>query len=121
EVIYAPSNYLYSHSYIFNFGIPFKHTGVWTTTHVNDQLDVHVCAVVGINTGSFDDNNNAWSLHSGFMWKDAAEDEHLTINGSLHIGAEDPHDNDHKRYIASMQTTLKLSENLTALTDYNWG
>src|SRR5207245_8553381 len=27
EVIDAAGNALYSHSYIFNFGVPFKHTG----------------------------------------------------------------------------------------------
>src|SRR6266571_742960 len=46
EVIYAPDNLLYSHSYIFNFGIPFKHTGIMTTTHVNPVLDVYA----GIDT-----------------------------------------------------------------------
>ncbi|WP_163368109.1 outer membrane beta-barrel protein, partial [Klebsiella aerogenes] len=39
EVINAPDNALYTHSYIFNFGIPFKHTGILTTTHVNPMLD----------------------------------------------------------------------------------
>ncbi|MBI3462837.1 MAG: outer membrane beta-barrel protein, partial [Planctomycetes bacterium] len=61
EVIYAPADYTYSHSYIFNFGIPFKHTGIMTTTHVNKQLDVMAGLVAGINTGSFDDNNDAWA------------------------------------------------------------
>src|SRR6266568_7400273 len=34
EVIDAAGNALYTHSYIFNFGIPLKHTGIMTTTHV---------------------------------------------------------------------------------------
>src|SRR5436190_5421861 len=33
EVIPANGNFFYSHSYIFNFGIPLKHTGVMVTTH----------------------------------------------------------------------------------------
>ncbi len=28
EFINAPDNALYTHSYIFFFGIPFKHTGI---------------------------------------------------------------------------------------------
>ena len=47
EVIDATGNTFYSHSYIFNYGLPFKHTGLLTTTHVNDTLD----AWLGLDTG----------------------------------------------------------------------
>ena len=50
EVIQASSNPLYSHSYIFNYGLPLKHTGALTTTHVNDMLDVWLGVDSGINT-----------------------------------------------------------------------
>jgi len=50
EVIYAPDNLLYSHTYIFNFGIPFKHTGIMTTTHVNSVLDIMAGVDSGVNT-----------------------------------------------------------------------
>ena len=36
EVITAPDNPFFSHSYIFNFG-PFKHTGLMATDHVNSR------------------------------------------------------------------------------------
>ena len=32
EVIDPSANPFYSHSYIFQFGLPFKHTGVLATT-----------------------------------------------------------------------------------------
>src|SRR5690349_13795993 len=41
EVISAPDNPLYSHSYIFYFGVPFKHTGGMATIHVNDSIDLY--------------------------------------------------------------------------------
>ncbi|MGQ4828462.1 outer membrane beta-barrel protein, partial [Enterococcus faecalis] len=41
EVIDATGDFFYSHTYIFNFGIPFKHTGILTTTHVNKTLDIY--------------------------------------------------------------------------------
>lgn len=50
EVIQSNTNPLYSHSYIFNFGIPLKHTGVLTTTHVNETLDLIAGLDTGINT-----------------------------------------------------------------------
>src|SRR5579872_6044618 len=40
EVIDASGNPLYSHSYIFNFGVPSKHTGAYATAHVTSVLDL---------------------------------------------------------------------------------
>src|SRR5262249_38125028 len=50
EVTYAPDNLFYSHSYIFNFGIPDRHTGIMTTTHVNSSLDVYAGIDTGVST-----------------------------------------------------------------------
>src|SRR5260370_34587810 len=49
ESIDASQNSLYSHSYIFNFGVPFKHTRVLTTTHLTGILDLYA----GIDTGLY--------------------------------------------------------------------
>ena len=38
ETIDPSTNPFYSHSYIFQFGLPFKHTGALAVTHVNDVL-----------------------------------------------------------------------------------
>jgi hypothetical protein len=74
EVINAPDNALYTHSYIFNFGIPFKHTGLMTTTHVNPMLDIYLGVDTGVNTTfgnhfnclNCGDNNTAAAFHGGF-------------------------------------------------------
>src|SRR5450755_19956 len=73
EVINAPDNALYTHSYIFNFGIPFKHTGIMTTTHVNPMLDIYAGVDTGVNTTfgnhfncfNCGDNNTAAAFHGG--------------------------------------------------------
>src|SRR5215472_10647463 len=41
ETIDPSTNPFYSHSYIFQFGLPFKHTGALTVTHVNSIVDVY--------------------------------------------------------------------------------
>jgi hypothetical protein len=130
DVIYAPGNMLYSHSYIFNFGIPYKHTGAMATVHVNDQLDVKLGLVAGINTGSFDDNNDAWAFHGGFVWTSPCKT--ATVAASLHEGPEndgffrprngfnvDP--NDDFRHIVDVVTTVKCTPCLTSVTDINFG
>lgn len=74
EVIDAPGNIFYSHSYIFNFGIPLKDTGVMAVAHVNDTVDVYAGAITGVNTsvgwnspafGDPGDNNNAPGFEGG--------------------------------------------------------
>jgi putative OmpL-like beta-barrel porin-2 len=48
ETIDPTTNYLYSHSYIFNFGIPFVHTGIITVSHVDPLVDIYA----GVTTGT---------------------------------------------------------------------
>jgi len=61
ETIDPSTNLFYSHSYIFQFGLPFKHTGALSITHVNDMLDVYSGFDTGTNTtfGPLGDNNGA--------------------------------------------------------------
>ncbi len=74
EVINAPDNIFYSHSYIFNFGIPLKDTGVMTVAHVTPMVDVYAGAITGVNTsvgwaspafGDPGDNNSAPGFEGG--------------------------------------------------------
>lgn len=74
EVINAPDNTFYSHSYIFNFGIPLKDTGVQAVAHVNPTVDIYASAITGVNTsvgwaspayGDPGDNNSAPGFEGG--------------------------------------------------------
>jgi len=65
ETIDPSGNYLYSKSYIFNFGLPLKHTGFMTITHVNPTLDVYLGLDTGVNTSVGDgDNNSAFAFQA---------------------------------------------------------
>src|SRR5713101_7814452 len=136
EVIYAPDNLLYSHSYIFNFGIPFKHTGFMTTTHVNPVLDIYAGLDTGVNTtfgNSFNcftcgDNNTAVAFHGGIGLN--LLDGALTILGTTHIGPENPNvsavvlagvnPNSDLRYLNDITATWKVNDKLTLITDLNY-
>jgi hypothetical protein len=143
EVMYAKDNLFYSHSYIFNFG-PFLHTGVMTTTHVRDWLDVYAGVTTGVNTfiGWPGDNNSSPSFHGGFGLN--LLDGNLTILGIVHHGPENPkqiggpydpgfglpiaswpntpfncvcNPNATPRTYVNLTTTWKVTENLTLITD----
>jgi hypothetical protein len=135
EVITAKDNLFYTHSYIFNFG-PFMHTGVMTTTHATDWLDVYAGVTTGTNTsiGWPGDNNSAAAFHGGFIFN--LLDGELTIAAITHSGPDNPKqldplgvgwpntplgcacDPNHTwRFYNNLTTTWKPTENLTLITD----
>lgn len=136
EVIYAPDNALYSHSYIFNFGIPFKHTGIMATTHVNSVLDIMTGITTGVNTSfgnSFNcldcgDNNKAVAFHGGIGLN--LMNGALTVSATTHIGPENPNvpfvvaagvnPNSALRYLNDVTIIWKATDKLTLTTDVNY-
>jgi hypothetical protein len=138
ETIDPNTNPLYSHTYMFNFGIPFKHTGVLGTLHLNDNLDLMAGLTTGINTG-WVDNNDSLAFHGGMTMKLC--DEKIVIAPSIHVGPETDSnfytngavdkgdgpvqritvDDGDLRTIVDIVTTMQLSENLKSITDLNYG
>ncbi|MDB5483019.1 MAG: hypothetical protein JWO83_4072 [Caulobacteraceae bacterium] len=126
EVIDPTGNFFYSHSYIFNFGIPLKHTGILTTTHVNPMLDIYAGYTTGVNTsiGSPGGGYNADQPHfvGGFGLNFAK----VTILALTHIGPEDPASSPFTgihsklRYLNDMIITWKPNAKLTSVTELNY-
>jgi hypothetical protein len=64
ETIDPRNNVFYSHSYIFNFGVPFTDTGILGVFHLNKYIDIYG----GINRGAnatFKDNNSSLAFEGG--------------------------------------------------------
>ena len=64
ETIDPRNNVFYSHSYIFNFGVPSTDTGILAVFHVNKYIDIYA----GINRGenaTFKDNNSSVAFEGG--------------------------------------------------------
>lgn len=125
EVIDSTGNYLYSHSYIFNFGVPYKNTGALATAHVNSWLDLYGGIDTGVNSwiGSGGYNNTMLKGQFGFGLN--LLEGALTILGFSHIGAENvPNQsgvpNGALRYLNDITTTYKATPDLTLTTDLNY-
>jgi hypothetical protein len=126
ETIDPSTNYFYSHSYLFSFGIPFKHTGVMTVTHVNDVVDLYAGLDTGVNTtlGRKGDNNSALAFQGGIGL--TLMEGKLTVLATTHIGPENPRGtpgvkpNKDLRYLNDMVVTYKPSETRTFITDLNF-
>jgi len=56
ETIDPRTNFFYSHTYIFNFGIPLNHTGALATWHATSHVNLVAGVTRGVNT-SIDDRS----------------------------------------------------------------
>jgi hypothetical protein len=120
EVIDAAGNSLYSHSYIFNFGVPFKHTGGLAVIHLNPIVDLYLGGDTGVNAwiGAKGDNNKSPAGQAGIGLN--LMDGKLTILGLTHIGPENPRDDRNLRYLNDITATWKVTDDLTLTTDVNY-
>jgi hypothetical protein len=129
ETIDPSTNPFYSHSYIFNFGIPLKHTGVLSISHVSGLLDVYLGADTGVNTtfGPLGDDNGAIAFLGGVNL--TMMDGNLTVLALTHLGPENAtralspagfNANGYFRYLNDIIVTYKASTALTFTTEFNW-
>src|SRR5438093_6666667 len=117
ETIDPRTNFFYSHTYIFNFGIPFNHTGALATFHASKLLDLYAGITRGVNI-SVDDNNDSPAFDGGVGLN--LLDGKLTALASTHIGPETVNDNRHNRYLNDLTITVKATKNFTSITDLNY-
>src|SRR5437588_12539787 len=117
ETIDPRTNFFYSHTYIFNFGIPFNHTGALVTFHATKWLDLYSGITRGVNT-SIEDNNDSVSFHGGVGLN--LLDGKLTILATTSIGPETPNNNHDQSYFNDIAITAKITDKFTSLTDLNY-
>jgi Putative beta-barrel porin-2, OmpL-like. bbp2 len=129
ETIDPATNPFYSHSYIFQFGLPFKHTGALATTHVTDMLDVYTGLDTGTNTtfGPLGDDNGAVGGIGGFNL--TLLEGKLTILALTHFGPEQStrvlsplgfNANGQWRFYNDVLVTWKATDTWTFVTEANW-
>lgn len=124
ETIDPKNNPFYSHSYIFNYGLPFKNTGVIGTAHVSDVLDLYLGVDTGVNTFvayGAGDNNNRPGGTAGIGLNLGK----VTVLGFTHIGPEDskhlvPFANSALRYLNDIVVVYKATDRLTFTAEANY-
>lgn len=126
ELIDPKTNAFYSHSYIFNYGLPFKHTGVLATAHVSDLVDIYGGIDSGTNTaigyGTGDNNNRPGGIAGIGLNMNGGK---LVLLALTHIGPEDskrntPFANSALRYYNDVSLVWKTTETLTLTTEVNY-
>lgn len=130
ETIDPTSNYLYSHSFIFNYGIPYKHTGIITVLHATPLVDLYFGFDTGVNNTIGDgDVNGRLKFHGGVGLNLLGGN--LTVLATTHIGPENaklavqngilpPGADTKNRYLNDISTTWKLNDKFQLLNDLNY-
>lgn len=118
ETINPLTNVFYSHSYMFNFGVPLNHTGALFTLHTNKYIDLYAGVTRGVNT-SIDDNNDSVAFHGGIGLANLCDGK-LSVLASTHFGPETPGNNSDWRWLNDVVTTVKITDTLTSITDLNY-
>ncbi len=126
ETIDPKPNAFYTHSYIFNYGLPFKNTGVIGTAHVSDVLDLYLGVDTGVNTFlayGWGDNNNRPGGTAGFGLN--LNGGKVTVLALTHIGPENskhvtPQANSALRYLNDVVVAWKATDKLTFTGELNY-
>jgi hypothetical protein len=117
ETIDPRTNPFYSHTYIFNFAIPFNHTGALFTLYATKWLNLLAGLTRGVNT-SIDDNNDALAFHGGIGLH--LNEEKFVVSAATHVGPETPGNDHDLRYLNTITTTWKITDKLTSITDLDY-
>jgi hypothetical protein len=136
ETLDPSTNPFYSHSYTYNYGVTFNHTGILTTTHVNDTFDFYLGVDTGNQTtfgstfpgngfGDYGDPNGEPAGFVGFGLNNLLNNK-LTVLALSHIGPEQSPNADpfgyksDLRYYNDVVLTYKATDKLTSVTELNY-
>ncbi len=116
EVIEARDNPNYSRSFLFNYAIPFTHTGLSMAYPFADALTTSLYIVNGWD--NTDDNNTGKTAGLGFAWTPL---EQLAMNFNFMYGPEQKNNNSNNRFLFDWVGTVKPVKNLSFILNTDYG
>jgi hypothetical protein len=116
EVIEARDNPNYSRSFLFNYAIPFTHTGLSAAYPFSDALTTTFYVVNGWD--NTDDNNTGKSAGLSIAWTPL---EQLVMNFNFMYGPEQKNNNSNNRFLFDWVGTIKPVKNLSFILNADYG
>ena len=117
EVIDAPGNMFYTHSYSFSYGVPLTQTGILASYNITDKLSLTAGVTRGWNQTLYDNNGAADFLGEVTY----TVNDKLTVVTNLSVGPQTTADNAHYWIVAEAIPTYKVSDQLTVAVDCLYG
>lgn len=116
EVIEAIDNPNYSRSLLFNYAIPFTHTGFMIGYPVSDKFSTNFYLVNGWD--NTEDNNKSKSFGLSMTYLPS---EFLSITTNLIYGPEQNNSNSNNRFLLDLIGSLKLTKKLSINLNVDYG
>ncbi len=116
EVIEARDNPNYSRSFLFNYAIPFTHTGLMVSYPFLETLSTSFYAVNGWD--NTDDNNSGKTFGLSLAWTPI---EQLAMNFNVMYGPEQKNNNSNNRFLFDWVGTVKPIKNLSVILNADYG
>jgi hypothetical protein len=115
EVIEARDNFNYSRSFLFNFAVPFTHTGFMAGYTFSKALTANLYVVNGWDNSK--DNNKGKTFGAGFV---VTPVEPFTVNFNLMYGPEQKSNNSNCRFLFDWIGTFKATKKLTFVVNSDY-
>lgn len=115
EVIEAKDNVNYSRSFLFNYAIPFTHTGLMASYPLTDQVSGSLYLVNGWD--NTDDNNKGKTIGLSLG---VTPMEQLSSTLNLMYGPEQDDNNSDNRFLADLVATIKPVKNLSLILNVDY-
>ncbi len=116
EVIEARDDPNYSRSFLFNYAIPFTHTGLMATYPFSDHLSASLYLVNGWDNTSDNNSGKTGGLSVGYS---PLEQFSTTLN--LMYGPEKDDNNHDNRFLLDWVGTVKPMKNLSFILNIDYG
>jgi hypothetical protein len=116
ELVPAPANFFYSHSYAMCYSEQILETGVQAEYKLSDNWSINA----GLDTGwgMFEDNNDKMGVLAGLKWH--SDDNSTSLSYEIDAGPKDPAGQD-QAYVYALVLKQKLSEKLLYVAQQNMG
>jgi hypothetical protein len=112
EVIEARDDFNYSRSFLFNYAIPFTHTGLTAGYTFSKAFSANIYMVNGWDV--FDDNNKGKTFGTSFV---VTPIEPFSMNFGFMYGPEQSHNSKNYRFLFDWVGTFKATKNLTFMVN----
>ncbi|MDP1772462.1 MAG: porin [Methylobacter sp.] len=116
EVVTAPNNFFYSHSYAMQYGEPFTHTGVLLSYALNDDFTLNAGSVTGWN--NFDKNPSNMNFLGGLSW---TNDEATSAASWSVISGDVDNAGSKNRTVSSLVVSHSFTDKLQYVFQHDFG
>jgi len=117
EVVAAPDNFFYSHSYGMQYGEPFTHTGALAKYQYNDRIAFTAAVVEGWD--NWTDANEKPSFMGGVNW--TSKSERTSLAWAITIGNEQAPGIESTRTLSTVVFSQKLGQKWKYIFQNDYG